>query len=39
MRDRKARQEAAARGAAKANMAEARAITNRINTGPYRKRT
>ena len=31
MRDRKARNDAAARGAAKANMAEARAITNRIS--------
>ena len=33
LRDRRAREDAAARGAAKANMAEARAITNRINTG------
>ena len=34
LRDRRARNDAAARGAAKANMADARAITNRINTGP-----
>ena len=33
LRDKKAREDAAARGAAKANMADARAITNRINTG------
>jgi len=31
LRDRRAREDAAARGAAKANMAEARAITNRIS--------
>ena len=34
LRDRRARNDAAARGAAKANMADARSITDRINTGP-----
>ena len=34
LRDRRARKDAAARGAAKANMADARSITDRINTGP-----
>ena len=34
MRDRRARDDAAARGEAKANMADARSITDRINTGP-----
>jgi len=34
MRDKKARNDAAARGAAKANMADARSITNRISSAP-----
>ena len=34
LRDRRAREDAAKRGAAKANMAEARAITNRISSAP-----